>query len=320
MKVWGALIVMLMVSACSSDAPNILDRGASAEPTTSRVPVPGGLESGCPPEDTPLRYPDGDLPSGAIAVRLCPGAPTIGYDGARIGPHVQGPGNELTTGISPLIDLVNGLPEFQPDTACHLDAGANLAYWFRYPDGDARAVSYYEGGCHTLAVDEDLGRLEGERLASAFANAIATQRAQSDAPPPQSDAPSCPLPPMSEPTSVLPSTPFAMTHATWCRVVGPYRQRAAAIPAPLLQRINQTLLGEPTKERDRCPSPAYVQTIEGINQWGDRVSYLVSGCRVVARTGYGRDRITTTYESDPDVITELAALRLGPVERWEREG
>jgi hypothetical protein len=39
------------------------------------------------------------------------------------------------TGISPLIDLVNGLSEFQPDTACHLDAGANLVYWFATPTG-----------------------------------------------------------------------------------------------------------------------------------------------------------------------------------------
>ena len=314
MKASGVLVGALLLSACSGGAPDLSARG------DADVPVPPGLESGCPPENTPPRYPDGDLPSGAVAVRLCPGAPTIAYTGARVGPHVQPPLDELTTDVARVLDVVNGLPEFEAGNGCPLDAGAKLVYWFRYPGGDARAVGYHEGGCHTLTVGPDRDYSNGERVATAFADALLAQRTHAEARPPAgTDHPSCPVPAMTTPRSVLPSVPLAMTQATWCKGVAPGRGREAAIPAPLLRRLNEALLGAPTEQRYRCDPPIYWQSIEGVNTWDDRVSYQVAGCHVVARTGYGRDNITTTYKADPDVLAAIAALPQGPVQRWDRE-
>ncbi len=307
MKVLGALLIVWLLAACTEQA-------STADEVDPKVPVPKSLESNCPPTDTPLRYPSGDLPEGAVAVRLCPGALTVAYTGDPIGIPVQGPADELITGVAELVDLVNGLPAFEAGSDCHFDDGPHHVYWFRYPDGDARAVAYAEGGCHTLAVGEELAYRNGERLATAFASALLDQRAQTT--PPASAATetiTCATPPMSEPISVLPAAaPLAMTQAVWCEGVAPYRMRSAVIPGPLLQRVNDSLLGKPTEARDRCRMPSYGQTIEGRTAWGDRVSYLVPGCRVVARTGYGRDNITTTVEADPALLAAIKALPLGP--------
>ena len=89
------------------------------------------------------------------------------------------------------------------------------------------------------------------------------------------------MPPMSLPISTLPHVPLAMTAATWCEGVGPYRMRATLIPAPHLQRINEALLGDPTDQRDDCEPSAYGRAIEGITAWGDRVYY---GDRVARST------------------------------------
>ena len=313
MKVMGALLVVLLLAACAGPA-NTADDGRP------EVPVPKALESGCPPADAPLRYPSGDLPDGAVAVRLCPGALTVAYTGDPLGTPIQAPVDELTTDVAALVDIVNGLPEFEPGTDCHFDDGPHHVYWFRYPNGDARAVAYNEAGCHTLTVGEEHGYLNGARLATAFADTLLAQRANSQPPSAvATEGPACPTPPMSEPTSVLPHVPLAMTHATWCQGVAPYRLRATAIPEPLLRRLNEALLGEPTEARDRCRMPSYGQTIEGLTAWGDRVSYLVPGCRVVARTGYGRDNVTTTFEADPDLLAAIESLPPGPVQRWPRE-
>lgn len=65
---------------------------------------------------------------------------------------------------------------------------------------------------------------------------------------------------------------------------------------------------------------AYSSTLEGVTVWGDRVSLLVPGCRVVARTGFGRDNMSTEYEAAPQFLAAIKALPLGPVQRWASEG
>ncbi len=292
----------------------------------SKAAVPAGLEAGCPPDDAPLRLATGDLPRGAIGVRLCPGAPIVGHDGTRHGPFVQPVADELTTGIEPLVDLVNGLPEYEPG-ACLMDGGPLIVYWFRYPDGDARAVAYGERGCHTLTAGEALMREDGEVLASAFADALRAQRA--DMAPPaagvRAPTPECPLPSAETPVSVLPQVPLTLAAATWCQGVGPRRLRSATVPPALVQRLEEHLLGkrvvrERAGARDRCPPVGYVQSIEGVNAWGDRVSYwVVSDCRIHARIGYGRDTAMATFEAAPELIDALRALRPSRLQRWDAE-
>lgn len=304
------LVALLVLSGCTTRAET-----GSGE---SDVPVPPGLEQACPPPDTPLRYPEGNLPLGAVAVRLCPGQPTIAYDGEQLGAPIQAPRDELTVDVDAVVELVNGLPEFEQGTACPFDDGPHHVYWFRYPDGDARAVAYDEAGCHTAVVGEQVAHQDGEELATAFADALFAQRAGSRPPAGTSrKALECPAPPMSEPTSVLPSVPLAMTAATWCVGVGLHTMRSASVPEDLLERLNAGLLGAPAEERDRCEVTGHVTTLEGVTAWGDRVSFLLPGCRVVARTGFGRDTITTEYEADPELVAALQAL---PVRRWKASG
>ena len=269
------LLGALMLSACGSTA-------APAQVEDSDAAVPTGLESGCPPPDTPLRYPGGDLPVGAVGVRLCPGALTTAADGTTFGAVIQAPADELTTGVDALAGVVNDLSVFDPDTACFADDGPQHVYWFRYPDGDGRAVAYAEAGCHVLTVGKKREYREGERVAAAFADALAAKRADSmPSAATRAEGPGCSMPPMSLPISTLPHVPLAMTAATWCEGVGPYRMRATLIPAPHLQRINEALLGDPTDQRDDCEPSAYGRAIEGITAWGDRVYY---GDRVARST------------------------------------
>lgn len=307
----AAVGVLLLAGCGGSPTPDTASVGSST------APVPAGLEAGCPPEDTPLRLATGDLPGGAVGVRLCPGAPLVADDGTRHGPFVQPVADELTTGVEPLVDLVNGLPSYEPGD-CPLDGGPEIVYWFRYPDGDARAVAYGEHGCHTLTVGEELQREDGPRLAQAFADALAAQRAAMRPPSAARSAtrPDCPPPTGEGPTSVLPQVPLRLVRATWCQGTGPGRGRTAPVPRQLLRRLNEGLLGKPARGRDRCPSVGYWQSIEGIDRWGDRVSYWVlSDCRVHTRVGYGRETATATFAAAPDLVVALRALPATEV-RW----
>ncbi|WP_322919399.1 hypothetical protein [Nocardioides renjunii] len=312
----AALAAAVLAGCSGSTAPDTLPLGDST------AQVPPGLEVGCPPDDTALRLPISDLPPGAAGVRLCPGAPVVGRDGTRHGPFVQPVSDELTTGVESLVDLVNGLPEHEPG-ACQLDGGPLLVYWFRYPDGDARAVAYGERGCHTLTAGEGLVREDGEKLAHAFADALRSQRAAS-APPVMTQerrkTPKCGLPNTETPVSMLPQLPPTMTDATWCQGVAPYRMRTASVPASLVRRLNEGLVGEPVEGRDPCKPVTYGESIEGVNEWGDRVSYwVVSDCRIHARVGYGRDTATATFAAAPELVRALRALPPTAVLRWKRE-
>lgn len=302
--------LLLPLSACGSD-----EGAAGGAEAASPAPVPAGLESGCPPPETPLRFAGGDLPAGAVAVRLCPGAPSIDHDGNPSGLLLQAPVDALITGVDALVQLVNDLPVAEQQD-CPLDDGPHHVYWFRYPDGDARAVAYDEAGCHTAVIGDEVRRQDGEALATAFADALLAQRATATPPAAEGEPPACPMPPLSEPMSVLPAVPLRLTAATWCVGVGPYRMRSATVPDDLLERLNAGLLGPRTERRDECGAPSYSTTLEGVTAWGDRFSLLVPGCRVVARTGSGRDAMSTEHDGDPRLIAALHALPLGPVERW----
>lgn len=308
-----AVLAVVLVAGCSGSSET-----PPGEPGDA-VPVPGGLDAGCPTPDTSLRFPAGDLRAGPVAVRLCPGQPTIAYTGDPIGSPIEAPVDELTVGVEALVELVNRLPEWEQGSDCTFDDGPHHVYWFRYADGDARAVAYDEGGCHTAVVGENLARERGEELATAFASALLAQRAAQTPPEHGAEALQCPVPPLSEPLSVLPSVPLTMTAATWCVGTGPSKLRMAPLPPGLLERVNAGLLGAPTEQQDRCPLQPYASTLEGITAWGDRVSYLVPGCRVVGRTGYGRDNIATVYEANAELLAAIRSLRLGPVQRWKTE-
>lgn len=309
MKVVGALVAMVVLTACTAQGDT---KGAGS----SVPPVPARLEAGCPPADTQLRFPAGELPANAVAVRLCPGAPYLGRDGTPQGPEAQAPIDELTSGTDRLVSLVNDLPSVDLPIDCPFGGGGDVVYWFRYADGDARAVSYSTGGCRLLTVGNDLALDHGERLTAAFAEALLAQRARTS--PPDHAAmkvqPKC-GDSFAKPLSPLPHVPLDMTQATLCRSAGPNRVSSAPIPRPLLRRLNDSPL---TKVRRTAPAPADcrvppARTIEGITRWGDRVTYLVPGECLYAYTGDDSNdggQGSTTFRIDTDVMAELTSLRL----------
>lgn len=317
-SVWriGALAVALLFGGCTEDS--------SPPPAASTVSVPPELASGCPPPESPLRYANGDLPSGAIAVRLCPGQPTIAYTGDPLSPPIQAPEDELTDAddVAALVELVNGLPEAPAEQPCFVDDGPHHVYWFRYPDGDARAVAYDEAGCHPATLGDSVERQDGEEIATAFAAALFSQRADLGATSRITDvsAPACPPPPVSTPTSVLPVASvekgLQLEKATWCVGVARSQMRSVEVPDSLLRRLNTNLLAAPVDGRDKCKGSSYGRWLVGETAWGDRVSYGVFGCRVQARTGFGRDNMSTVFRTDRALLTALTDLEFGPPARW----
>jgi hypothetical protein len=161
-------------------------------------------------------------------------------------------------------------------------------------------------------------RENGEALAHAFAEALLAQRSATKPPESaQQPAAECPPPTDQREVGVLPQVPMNLTAATWCQVVSPNKMRTAVVPPSLVRRLNDQLLGDPVEGRDRCKPVGYSQSIEGFNEWGDRVSYwVVSDCRIYARVGYGRDTNMATFEASPDLIRALRALELTGAQSW----
>ncbi|MCY7401230.1 MAG: hypothetical protein LH477_09765 [Nocardioides sp.] len=311
MRIAGVLALVLLLGACSGEGSDISDLGfPDAE-------VPASLSAGCPPRGATLRLPGGDLPTGAVGVRLCPGRPQLNYDGNVSEPGIQAPLDELVTDVDRVVDVVNALPD-QPDQVdCPFDGGPDLVFWFRYADGDARAVSYGSKGCHSLVVGGDRNRERGQDVATAFAEALRAQR-DASTPPAASPEPAACDHAYSEPVSALPPVPIDLASARWC--VGAKKGiRSAAIPESLLRRINDSPLTPVPSIREGCVPSNFGSTIQGLTAWGDRVVMLMEGCdRVQARSGFGREHNDDVHRfGDAGVQAALEALRLGPLETYD---
>ncbi len=268
--------------------------GSTNTPPTGdeTTPVPTGLETGCPPFMDEVRYPvAGHLPSGATSVRLCPGRPIIAYDGTLLGISIQPPADVLTTQVAELVDAVNGLESPPADLACPDDAGPRLNYWFLYPDGDARAVTFELFGCDVLYAGPDDLRIEGATVPRLFAEALVEQR-QNSAPAemPTSRAACEDL--MTQGTTALPQIPADLKSVTVCITDGPREVRPVVLPEDLALRLedelNSAAPATPGCENfDRQPAK-----ILATNGWGDRLAYSLEPCGLVyigRAAGWPRD-------------------------------
>lgn len=307
MRIPAALALVLLLAACSGGGSKDPDLGSPD------APVPVGLVDGCPPREAPLRWGGGDLPVGAVGIRLCSGPPQLNRDGEVSELGIQAPYDELVTDVDEVVGVVNGLPEQQYPVDCPYDGGPDLVFWFRYADGDAQAVSYGSYGCHSLAVGGDRRRQRGEEVAAAFADALLMQRAATSAPTPVTDSPPC-VPALSDPSSVLPQVPLTLVAARWC-VGAKAGMRSAVVPGGLLARINASPLTLVPSLRKGCVPSPYGSTIQGITAWGDRVSLLMVGCgRVLVKAGFGREHLDDVHRfEDPGVEAALEELRLRPL-------
>ena len=197
----------------------------------------------CWPRDAhrPWTPEQGRLPDGATSVRLCPGRPIIAYDGTVVGSGIQPPGDVLSTRIAELVDAVNDLDAPPRDTACPADGGPRLNYWFTYPDGDARAVTFELFGCDSLYVGSDGVRADGADVARLFAEALLEQREGVTAPDPELGSnPMC-QGVMTEGGSALPTIPADLSTVTVCLLVGPQKAAPVPVPSELAARLEAAL-------------------------------------------------------------------------------
>jgi len=301
------LAVALVVGGCGSQAsPQGVDLGSP------EVPAPSMLATGCPPRMDAVRYAEGDLPSGAVSVRLCPGRPIIAYDGTIYDPGIQPPGDLLTTRVDELIAAANGLTGPAAGLACPADGGPRLNYWFSYPDGDARAVTFELFGCDLLYVGEHEARVDGDRVARAFAEALLEQRA-AGTPPGAGQAPTCEGI-WSVGSTALPVIPTDLQVASLCVGNRADRLRPASVPTSLVEQLEEELESNgpattPCRAADRT-----VMHVLALNTWGDRIRLSIDQCGVIhlgRSAGWPRDSETSIALSE-DLLTRLDALPLGP--------
>jgi hypothetical protein len=300
-RVGLTVLALLLLAAC----------GGQSRADTTSAPVPAGLETRCPERTTELRFPQGDLPAGATQVRLCPGPPMTVDDPP--GTAIQAPADLLTSGVRELVDLVNEQEAVEGGLECTSDEGPVLAYWFGYPDGEWRAVQLDSYGCNVLTLGHDLLRRGGTELATAFTEALVTQRDSQEAPGTTQQA-TCPASPHSIPHSGLVLGEVELASAAWCVSPRPGQVREVAIPPDLVQRLGAGLWpGMATKSRGPC-TEAVSSWIEGRTAWGDAVSYGIGPCGDI----YPLHGATLLDDHDrhylaPELDAALRALPLGPM-------
>jgi hypothetical protein len=309
-KIAMALVVVAMVaSACAGPDPSAGERRPD-------VPPPRGLEQSCPEVDAPIRYAEGDLREGARSVRLCPGPPIVAHDGTIYDVGIQPP-EVLTTRVHELVRAVNDLEPVPDDYACPSDGGPRLTYWFSYPDGDARAVTFENFGCEHLLVGQEAQRAGGERIAQLFTQALLSQRRVTSPAKPVIEAPDC-QGVHAQPGTVLPHDPVDLASASLCVEAGAYRVREAQVPTALLAKLEHGLLADEMSWDECMRPPRRTAVLLGYTEWRDVVRYVIDGCGrvLIPRTPGWLRRDERAYRLSPDLSAQLDALPLGPVVRF----
>ena len=262
------------------------------EPYETSVATPPAIAEQCPDAGTPLPYPGGgELPSGAVAVRLCNGPDPTG--GADAGLLFDPPADLLETGVEDLVSLVNGLDPVDLETqACDGNLGPTSVCWFLYDDGSARAASLQHYGCHNTYVAPDQAGAGGQMLISTFDRRLEEQRADRE-PPGDARVPSCSRDSLT-PVSPLPLTgdDVRLATAVYCTDQG----RAVLTPRQVA-RLSADLRDQPppriTCERASLGVDA---TIAGRTDWGDAV--VLRGRCFTYRAPIGLIRDTTPEEEE----------------------
>jgi hypothetical protein len=279
--------------------------------------VPDELATRCPPALDPVRYPEGDLPAGAVSVRLCPGRPIVASDGTIFDPGIQPPADVLTRRVDQLVAAVNDLRTTPEELTCFADGGPRLTYWFSYPDDDARAVTFEHFGCGLLWMGAEEARLDGARVARLFTEALLEQRAAAGDPPGAGPVPSCEGV-WSEPSTALPPVPADLETATLCVGVGAYRQAPAAMPRELVERVEDELAAS-SAGSGPCRADRPFVTVVAVTVWQDRVVYPFDPCGradLGYAAGWPRDS-ARSYELSDALLADLDALPEGPAVRTE---
>ena len=299
------LALVTTLAGCTGDEP-------SWEAYETSAATPPALAEGCPGRDTPLPYPGGgELPTGAVAVRLCNGLGPEGSGQLTFDP----PADLLETGVDDLVEIVDDLePVDLGAQPCTFDLGPTSVLWFLYEDGSARAVSQQHFGCRHTFVAPDQAGAGGEGLVPLFDAHLQEQRADRT-PPGDHDlrVPSCGLldrPPVS-PLS-LAGHDVELATAIYCTDAG-----RAVLTARQVARLSADLRDRP-RPRITCENAdlGVDATIAGRTVWGDALVLRGRCFSYRAPTGLTRD-LTPEAEDrqpwwvlSPGVRRMLAALPL----------
>jgi hypothetical protein len=224
---------------------------------------------------------DGDeVPSGAVAVRLCQG-------NSAAGPYFHDPLDELTTNVDAVVEAVNLQPVTQPSNACNGDGGIGYTLLFSYPDEPTLAVAGEMYGCRHLTVGgDDQVRLNPEVVWDEFLGQLRAQRIGAGPPTPEAlpdavTAPEC---------GADPAVPLAdaseMTSAVLCSRQGETVVPTADLAVLMDDRRSTREDRDPT--RRECDEKLPRVELTGMTAWGDPV-VMTRECGVFASWGIDRN-------------------------------
>lgn len=192
-----ALAALIAALSMSSDA-------VRPAPPIAVSPAPAGREP-CATAPTGTAASIGartyaSVVPGAVSVRLC--------NTNELGGGV--PPDALTTHLSDLTDLINGLPRLPSDASCTMELGPHYALLFDYPDGGRAVVGGELDGCRVI-----VGRRGADTVVERFLGWLLDQRLTT--PPPVVDVtPTCPA--TYPASSWLPPALSDTVRAAWCPI------------------------------------------------------------------------------------------------------
>ena len=256
-----------------------LDAALMALPLGPLVkPTEQASASQCPSWDAEPTYALGDLPVGAINLRVCSGDDPDD----RSFQTIAVPAEALTTGVDELVSLVNALPDWEPPEErffCTQEYTSAINYVFGYADGSTRSVTYGYGGCGLLELEppgdfpdaDTLAKDDPARLFDAVNAALSEQRRTTTPPPPQTPAIACE--PATGPVTMLPLADLELLSASLC-----LSGSQVLIRGSLLDRLRAALAtASPGETPPTCDDHRSARVV-GTSTWGDPVAFYVGPC------------------------------------------
>ncbi|MDF9716662.1 hypothetical protein INN71_16820 [Nocardioides sp. ChNu-153] len=255
----------------------------------------------------PADFPDGLLPEGAIAARLCAhGTETVTADVVPL--------DALTSRAADLVELVNGARRVgNGERSCNADAGPRWTMALQYPDGSVRSLAGEAYGCQDVTLGDAQVQGVGRTVVELFVDRLTAQR-QGETPP--ADVPADPVAcdAIDAGAAVMPWTDrshLAAVALCWSTTPGAPFASVPLTPEQtegVLADLTANLRDLPLRTRDyTCPSWSQVR-ITGRNAWGDPVT-VGSDCRE-----FSVDDVEHWVPSAPtlELLLDLSGQRMLP--------
>lgn len=317
----AVLATCLAVASCSSDGEEgVGTKPSGATPSSARAADLASVPP-CPLWSAEPDYPDGQLPSGAVTLRVCAGDDPV----SREPQWIQGiapPDDPLVTGVEDLVDQVNSRPGWtgEPDQYCSAEGRPRIKYVFGYLDGSTSTMTDGYGSCHLLELEapgdfptsDSLVKVGAIEFRDTVAKALLTQRRTQQEPLEVAAAPGCV--PNVVPKSILPVQQLDLASAALCLLPDGRHFRRVHLDQSLMSRIEDTLHGGSRTTVQGCDELKFAKLV-GTSTWGDPVMLDISNCAI--ELGDDNSKNEPNYlPLDPDLVAALLSLPRG---RWQRQ-